>query len=38
MGVEKKVPSYSIGDFVNWYNCYGPQDSGNPKSKYRMTL
>ena len=24
-GVEKKVPSSTVGGNVNWYNCYGKQ-------------
>ena len=34
-GVENKVPSYSVGEYVIWYNHYGPQDQCN--LKYRTT-
>ena len=37
-GVEKKVPSYSVGVHLNVYNHYGPQDPGNLKIKYKMTV
>ena len=27
-GVEKRVPSYTVGKNVNWYNHYGKQYGG----------
>ena len=33
-GVEKKMPSYSLGIFGNVYNRYGPQGQGHPKHQY----
>ena len=31
-GVEKKEPSYLVGENVNWYNHYGEQYGGSSKS------
>ena len=30
-GVEKRVPSYTLGGNVNWYNCYGKDYGDNSK-------
>ena len=28
-GVERRVPSYTVGGNVNWYSLYGEQDGGS---------
>ena len=31
-GVEKREPSYAVGENVNWYNHYGEQYGGSLKN------
>ena len=32
-GVEKREPSYTVPENVNWYSHYGEQCEGSPKNK-----
>ena len=34
-GVEKREPSYTVGAYVNWCNCYGKQYGDSLKTKNR---
>ena len=36
--VEKKEPSFTVGENVNWYNHYGKQYGGTQKTKCRTTI
>ena len=31
-GVEKREPSYTVGENVNWYNHYGEEYGGSLKN------
>ena len=31
-GVEKREPSYIVGEIANWYSCYGKQYGGSSKN------
>ena len=35
VSMEKKVPSYSLGVYINLDNHYGPQIPGYPNNKHR---
>ena len=37
-GVEKREPSYTIGENANWYNDYGKIMELTQKNKYRTTI
>ena len=37
-GVEKREPSYTVGDNVNWYNHYGEQYRRSLKNKNGATI
>ena len=36
--VEEKVPFYTVGGNVNWYNHYGKRDGGTSGIKYRANI
>ena len=37
-GVEKREPSYTVGEKVNWYSHYGEQYGGSLKKKTNVEL
>ena len=37
-GVEERVPSYTVGGNINWYNHYGKQYRVPQKTKYGTTI
>ena len=37
-GVEKRIPSYTVGRNVNCYNHYGKQYGVTSETKYRTTI